>query len=249
MSSHSDKFFEAYLQGGRYELFRASPEGVKYPIYLRAGTSDILNYRGIFERKEYEFLQDPVNNILDLGGYIGLASIYFANRFPRSKIFLVEPDTDNYILATLNCRGYENITCLNYGAWSHSCILRQTGQVGQLGGDFGKMFNETANLENEKGIEAKSVLELINMAGFEYLDLCKIDIEGSEKVLFDSRGVFEWLNKCKIVSCEFHDRMVEGCSNSGYEALHKAGFKRFISGEYEYFVKSNLAQASIPRQT
>ena len=67
MSSHSDKFFDAYLQGGRYELFRASPEGVKYPIYLRAGTSDILNYRGIFERKEFESLEVPHEPLRALG--------------------------------------------------------------------------------------------------------------------------------------------------------------------------------------
>ena len=237
--SDSEKLYETCCQGSRFELFEVTPRDIQHPIYLRRGTSDILNYRGIFEREEYKFLVNPLNQILDLGGYIGIASVYFANRFPNAKILLVEPDPDNFILATLNCRGYKNITCLNCGVWSHSCNISQTGQVGKLGGDFGKMFGETT-LKNGTDIEAKSIIELMSIAKFDHLDFCKIDIEGSEKVLFDATDAFEWLDKCNIVSCEFHDRMVEGCTDSGHKALMGAGFKSHRNGEYDYFVKNSI---------
>lgn len=237
--SDSEKLYETCCQGNRFELFEVAPHGIKYPIYLRRGTSDVLNYRGIFEREEYKFLGNPLNQILDLGGYIGIASVYFANRFPNAKILLVEPDPDNFILATLNCRGYKNITCLNCGVWSHSCNISQTGQVGKLGGDFGKMFGETTSKKGT-GIEAKSVKELMSIAKFDSLDFCKIDIEGSEKVLFDATDASEWLEKCNIVSCEFHDRMVEGCTDAGQKALVSAGFKSHRNGEYDYFVKNSI---------
>lgn len=237
--SDSEKLYETCCQGNRFELVEVNPHGVEQPIYLRRGTSDILNYRGIFEREEYSFLTDPLHQILDLGGYIGLASVYFANRFPDAKILLVEPDPDNFILASLNCRGYKNITCVNFGVWSHSCLINQTGQVGKLGGDFGKMFSESTPAENEMGIKAKSIIELMSLAKFDSLDFCKIDIEGSEKVLFDSSDAFEWLDRCKIVSCEFHDRMVEGCTDSGHKALKSAGFKSYRNGEYDYFARNS----------
>ncbi|MDC0315384.1 FkbM family methyltransferase [Synechococcus sp. AH-551-G15] len=238
--SDSEKLYEACSQGNRFELFEVTPYGIEHPIYLRRGTSDILNYRGIFEREEYKFLANPLNQILDLGGYIGIASVYFANRFPDAQILLVEPDPDNFVLATLNCRGYKNITCLNCGVWSHSCNINQTGQVGKLGGDFGKMFSESTSAENGTAISAKSIIELMTIAKFDRLDFCKIDIEGSEKVLFDATDAYVWLDKCKIVSCEFHDRMVEGCTDSGHKALESAGFKSHRNGEYDYFVKNSI---------
>ena len=222
--------------GSRFDLVKVVPEGVLHPIYLRRGTSDILNYRGIFERQEYQFLKSDLSTILDLGGYIGLASIYLANKFPNAQILLVEPDPDNFALAVLNCRGYGNIKCVNYGVWSHSCFLSQMGQVGRLGGDYGKMFGEDSSENGVARISAKSVKDLMDIAEFDSLDFCKIDIEGSEKALFDDPFVSAWLAKTKILSCELHDRMVPGCSDSVHKALDSVGFDAFGSGEYEYFV-------------
>ena len=101
------------------------------------------------------------------------------------------------------------------------------------------MFGETTSKKGT-GIEAKSIKELMSIAKFDSLDFCKIDIEGSEKVLFDAANASEWLEKCNIVSCEFHDRMVEGCTDSGQKALMNAGFKSHRNGEYDYFVKNSI---------
>ncbi len=234
--TRSNMLYWHCCKGSRLELVKVSLQGIEHPIYLRKGTSDILNYRGIFERQEYKFLDNELHNVMDLGGYIGLASIYIANKFPQAKILLVEPDHDNFILAQLNCRGYKNIKCLNHGAWSHNCILHQTAQFGKLGGDFGKMFNETSNGAHK--VSAMSVEELMKLAGFKHLDFCKIDIEGSEKVLFDAADCENWVQKCKLISCEFHDRMIDGCSESAKRIFNRLEFKTHKNGEYEYFLNS-----------
>ena len=223
-------------KGSRLELIKVYPKGIENPVYLRKGTSDVLNYRGIFERQEYNFLENELHNVMDLGGYIGLASIYIANKFPHAKILLVEPDYDNFILAQLNCRGYKNIKCVNHGVWSHNCSLHQTAQVGKLGGDFGKIFSETS--DNAHKVSAMSVEELMKLADFKYLDFCKIDIEGSEKVLFDAVDCEKWVHKCKLISCEFHDRMVDGCRESAMTIFNKLKFNAHRRGEYEYFSNS-----------
>ena len=236
--TRSNMLYWHCCKGSRLELVKVFPKGIKHPIYLRKGTSDILNYRGIFEREEYKFLASKLHNVMDLGGYIGLASIYIANKFPEAEILLVEPDRDNFIMAELNCRGYKNIKCINHGVWSHDCKLHQTAQVGRLGGDFGKMFDETNHGDN--AVLAKSIEGLMKVAKFKYLDFCKIDIEGSEKVLFDADNCERWVRKCKLISCEFHDRMIDGCTDSALKVLNKLKFDTYNSGEYEYFVNSKF---------
>ena len=224
-------------RGNRHDLVKVHPAGVKFPIYMRRGTSDIHNYAQIFGRKEYGFL--PINplTILDLGGYIGLASIWLANQYPDSKIVLVEPDPDNYAIALLNCRGYANIKCLNYGVWSKSCKIALAAQVG---GDWGNMFAEVS-LDNDSqelcGIEAKSVMDLLPLNGFDRIDFLKIDIEGAEKILFDSSDAIDWIQKCEVISCELHDRMLPGCSGSVYKAVSRAGFSSGKHGEFDYFIR------------
>ena len=226
-------------KGNRYDLVKVHPAGAKFPLYLRRSTSDINNYAQIFGKKEYDFL--PINplTILDLGGYIGLASIWLANQYPDSKIVLVEPDPDNYAIALLNCRGYENIKCLNYGVWSKSCKITLAGQDD---GDWGKMFAEaTFGNENDNqgscGVEAKSVMDLMASNGFDRVDFLKIDVEGTEKVMFDSPDAIDWIQKCEVISCELHDRMIPGCSESVYKAISMAGFSSGKHGEFDYFYR------------
>lgn len=225
-------------RGNRHDLIKVHPAGVKFPIYMRRGTSDIRNYAQIFDRKEYSFLPNNPLTILDLGGYIGLASIWLANQYPNSKIILVEPDPDNYAIALLNCRGYENIKCLNYGVWSKSCRIALAAQVGGM--DWGKMFAEVSlddDIEDLCGIEAKSVMDLMTLNGIDRIDFLKIDIEGAEKILFDSPDAMDWIQKCEVISCELHDRFMSGCSDSVYKAVSRAGFSSGKHGEFDYFIR------------
>ena len=216
-------------------------KGVKHPIYLRKGTTDILNYRAIFERKEYDFLDIDLKNMLDLGGYIGLASIFVANKFPDARILLVEPDPDNFLMAQINCRAYENIKCMNVGVWSHSCKLISSGQrIGELGGDYGKIFAESRPHDSNHGIQAFSVKDLMELENSRFLDFCKIDIEGSEKVLFDAPNAEDWVKKSCIISCEFHDRMVPGCTESAEKLFRKLNYSKYRQGEYSYFKNNNF---------
>ena len=66
--TRSNMLYWHCCKGSRLELVKVSPKGIKHPIYLRKGTSDILNYRGIFEREEYKFLASKLHNVMDLGG-------------------------------------------------------------------------------------------------------------------------------------------------------------------------------------
>lgn len=241
LSSINKKIWEEFCfycrQGSRNELVSVIPIGFTSPIYLRRSTSDIKNFIQIYLRKEYNFLPEQPQTILDLGGYIGLASTYLSHKYPNARIALVEPDPDNYIIARLNTRQFKKIECVNYGVWSRKCDLTISKKVN---GDWGTMFREV--LENEDVspiIHSMSIIDLMDMFNMDHIDFLKIDIEGSEKEIFSHYRSEEWIKKSKVISCELHDRMIEGCSDTFHNAMNKQGFIHGKHGEFDYYIKSS----------
>ena len=231
-----DQFYLYAKQGSRNELVAVIPLGFNSPIYLRRSTSDIDNFIQVYLRKEYEFLPERPKTILDLGGYIGLASTYLAHKYPSAKIVLVEPDPDNYTIAKLNSRQFSNIECINVGVWSKACDLTISAKVG---GDWGTMVREAQGSEQvSPRIKAMSVMDIMSFANFESIDFLKIDIEGSEKQIFSHSNSKEWIRRSKIISCELHDRMVEGCSDAFHNAMNGEGFTHGRHGEYDFYVRN-----------
>lgn len=231
-------FFNRVSKGSRYELASVRPAGFKTPIYLRRGTSDVRNFRQIFIQDAFSFLPIRPRTILDLGGYIGLASLALAQRYPDARILLVEPDPDNFLLAELNCRPFPNITCLRAGVWSKAGHLTVDNRTL---GDWGIMMREVAETDAPPlRIACHSVGDLIERAGFSGgVDFLKIDIEGSEKALFDDPNAHEWVDRCKVISCELHDRMVPGCTESYRSLMAGRGFVQGRDFEREYYLRSS----------
>lgn len=231
-----NQFYLFAKQGTRNELISILPNNFDSPVYLRRSTSDIDNFIQIYLKKEYEFLPNPPETIIDLGGYIGLASTYFANKHPNAKIVLIEPDPDNYLIAKINCRQFSNIECHNVGIWSKKCDLTLSAKIG---GDWGTMVREVKVNENvSPKIKAMSVLDIMELSGLETIDFLKIDIEGSEKEIFSAADSKKWIRKSKVISCELHDRMVEGCSEAFHEAIHGEGFTHSKHGEFDFYIKN-----------
>ncbi len=230
-----NQFFFFAKQGSRNELISIIPHGFDAPIYLRRSTSDIDNFIQIYLNKEYDFLPESPHTILDLGGYIGLASTYLAHKYPEAKIVLAEPDSDNFLIAKLNCRQFGNIECLNIGVWSKTCDLTISGKVG---GDWGTMVREVQGGEHvSPRIQAMSVPDIMSSANIETIGFLKIDIEGSERTIFSDSNSKTWIRRSKVISCELHDRMVEGCSDAFHNAIHGEGFTHGTHGEFDFYIK------------
>ena len=230
------KFYFYSKQGSRNELVSVIPKGFASPIFLRRSTTDIDNFIQIYLRKEYDFLPEPPQTILDCGGYIGLSSTFLSHKYPDAKIALIEPDPDNYIIAKLNARPFNNIECINHGIWSRKCDLTISKKVG---GDWGIMVREVlANEEVSPKIKSMSILDFMDFFGMTHIDFLKIDIEGSEKEIFSHHQSKEWIRKSKVISCELHDRMLSGCSEAFHNAMKKERFTYGKNGEFDYYIKS-----------
>ncbi|MHA8066976.1 FkbM family methyltransferase [Aquirufa sp. ROCK2-A2] len=198
-----------------------------HPLWLRNHSSDFSVFYQIFLKHEYaiNFAFEP-KVILDCGANVGLASVYFKNRFPQSKIISIEPDRDNFDMLLQNTRGYSDVFCVKGAVWNKetNLIIKDQGI-----GSWGFMIEESS-LQTNDSIKSYTIAQLMTQFGIDQIDILKIDIEGSEKELFESN--FEtWLPKTKVIIIELHDKMRAGSTRSFFNALSTFDYSLEMSGE------------------
>ena len=212
----------------RGTLHKVPVPGLAHPIFLRAGTSDVLVFIQIFIERELEFeMAMQPSSIVDAGANIGLASVYFAERFPQAKILSLEVEQANFDVLTMNTSGYPNITCIRKALWSGQAQLNILNpkdepwafRVGEVSG------------ENGGAIPAVGVGDLVSHFEGHRIDLLKVDIEGAEKEVFQN-GTATWIDSVGLIAVELHDNIVPGCSKALAEALTTKPHHITTSGEY-----------------
>jgi FkbM family methyltransferase len=136
--------------------------------------------------------------IVDCGANIGASALYFAERFPQSRVLAVEPQADNFQLLSRNCAAAAQIEPLHAGIASRDgrAALLDPGQ-----GNWGFRLAERADGEVPL-VSINSLLARTPAAPF----IVKIDIEGFEAELF-SRNL-EWLDRFYVLIIELHDWML-----------------------------------------
>ena len=209
--------------------------GVPYPVYFRCGTSDLASFVQIFERGEYGFpIGFQPRRILDLGAYVGYASVYFAIKFPTASIIAVEPATDNFRILSLNTLAYPNIRVINAGVWGARTRLLVQREGGQ---DWGTRLKLGENEQNS--VEAFTIPEILDQSGWSDFDYLKCDIEGSELSVFRESGdyIAATVNCCAI---ETHDAIAPGASELVARCFDPASFFHTRSGEFDVFLRRDV---------
>jgi len=209
-------------------LVDIKPKGYAHPIYLRNKTSDVPMFYYIFQAKEYDMNFDfKPKIIMDCGAHVGLGAVFFAKKYPAAMIYAVEPEKSNFDLLVKNTESYPNVKCLNYGIWNKTTNLKII-DIGS--GNWGYMTEEV-DFKDETSIEALSIEEIMNRFGIEAIDICKINIEGTEKELFE-KNYEKWLPKTKAIIIELHDGMREGFTKSFLSAMMNYDFSLSPYGSY-----------------
>lgn len=210
-----------------------------FTVDLRDNSSDFLVFYQVFLRNEYkEFFElinehDPsAKTLIDLGGNIGLTSLYSKAFLKNPQITIVEPSLENFEALksnlTANCMDF---VALNKGVWSKNTRLAisdkfRDGQAWSL-----------AVFEDKNGsVEAVNLLDLI---GDKIVDIVKMDIEGSEFELFKDKSYYDsFLQRIKFIAIEVHGDI--GDSQIVSNALLENGFQLFLSGELTIGINMSL---------
>lgn len=217
-----------HQQGG---LFSVSVPGVKHPIWLRAGTSDVEVFCQIFVRRELGFFNSSeAKYIIDAGANIGLTSVFLANCCPNAKIDALEVEPDNLRVMQLNCAPYPNIQVVAKGLWHGVAHIK----IANPSAESWAFFVHETTEDDPAAIAAVGVQQLMEQRKQAAIDFLKVDIEGSEVELFSGDNK-PWLDAVKVLAVELHDRFRPGCSAALAEAVSGRDAVRSQHGEYHVF--------------
>ncbi|MCB4799715.1 FkbM family methyltransferase [Neotamlana laminarinivorans] len=209
-----------------FEILNVKLRNYKFPIELRNKTSDLGVFYQVFLAQSYQlnyYLEPKV--IIDCGANIGLATIFFKNKFPKSKIISIEPEESNFKMLLKNTKQYENIICLNYGIWNKTANLK----VEKNSGNWDFTVKEVLNKDNNT-VSAISINEIVERYDINQIDILKIDIEGSERELFKNNWE-TWLKLTKVLIIELHDGLKPGASKSFFKAISNFDFRMIKKDE------------------
>jgi FkbM family methyltransferase len=202
-----------------------------YALHLRLRTSDISLYDELIVRKEYDIGCPEFHPkiIVDAGANVGLASVYFANKYPEATIIAVEPEPSNFKMLIRNSESYRKIFPVNAALWKADGIVNLGLDVSQPTDRAKWAFRVVSN--GTVPIRAVTMRTLMSECGLETIDLLKVDIEGAEREVFADS---DWMDMIGVILVELHDRLQPGCR----DAVRKAakGFASWEKGEMTVLV-------------
>jgi len=210
---------------------------ILHPIHLRLRTTDVSLFEEIIVNSEYFF--EPSRHprvIVDAGANIGLTSVYYSNKFPQARIIAIEPEPSNFEMLKRNAAYYPNIIPFHGALWREEAVL-SLSNPGK--GNWGYQTHERQDCDRvNENIIGMSIDKLMDKYDCDYIDILKIDIEGSEKEVFETSA--SWINKVGVIVIELHDHYKTGCSRSVYSATRDFEIE-WRKGETTFFVRKAYA--------
>lgn len=214
-----------------------------YPIHLRLRTTDVALCREILIRRQYEcLLAQPPRVIVDAGANIGLASLFFARRYPDARVIAIEPESSNYAMLLKNTAPYPNIVAVRAALWNRDTEL----DLVDLGS--GHTNFQTAEAAGDKKgsviskVRAMTIDRLMAEFDINTIDLLKLDIEGAEKELFE--GPLDWVRRVGVFAVELHERLRPGLAKSAEKAMRPFE-ESWMRGDVTYFARKGFASESL----
>ncbi len=175
------------------------------------------------------FNEDSV--LVDLGGYMGHFSHQFLERYPLSRVILIEPNPDAADHCLTRFIGNSSIEVIRAAIGPH----RKEREKFYVNDDNTKASTLLETLWHKCGCNSKchsihvaviTLNEILQMIPSKTIDLLKVDIEGSEWDLIRNISK-EQARHIKQISIEFHDfadPSLRRETEHSIHALHDLGF-------------------------
>jgi FkbM family methyltransferase len=206
-------------------LYALTSKKLRFRVEARRGTSDSRVFDQIFVENEYSPLDrlKDVGLVIDCGANVGYSSAYFLSTYPQSFVIAVEPEEGNFDILTRNLRPYgDRSRAVRAAIWPNHETLRFK-DLGERGNEWSYSVEQA---DQESGVKAITIPDLIEMSSFERISILKVDIEGAELSLFKTNT--EWLELVDNLAIELHGT---DCSEVFFKAISGYGFKVSMSGE------------------
>ena len=199
------------------------------PVWVRPESSDLAVFGQIFLEREYRGLDDVTEAgfIIDCGANVGYSAVYLLSRFPKARLVAIEPERSNFEALRRNTAAFgDRITCLQAGVWSHPAGLVVEEHDTKQGKEWAFTVRE-ANATELPHVMATELTSVWRNAGSPVISVLKMDIEGSERVVFDAPEK-PWLGAVENIVIELHGA---DCSAALHRAIDGLGFAISTCGE------------------
>jgi len=201
------------------------------PTRMVDAASFLSAYRAIFEDAIYTF--EPANEpptIIDGGANVGLATLYWKQKWPDADITAFEPDPQVFEVLEWNCEqhGHTDVDLIQRGLWSEDTTL----QFQPDGADAGHLKEDPLTMDREKALGDTVSVPVVRLRPYldQSIDLLKLDIEGAEtEVLLDCEGALDTVEHLFV---EYHSYIgQEQRIDEVLRVLREAGFRIHVQPE------------------
>jgi FkbM family methyltransferase len=195
-------------------------------VWIRGGSTDVPTLFEVWAKRAYDLPIPPPETIVDAGANIGLATVFFALRWPGVRVIAVEPEQRNYELLERNTRGLAGVEPVAAALWSAPCEL---AVLDPGRGPAAYLIPAAAAPARQIGTtRGVTVANLCDSAGWARVGLLKLDIEGSEIEVLDSSR--SWIDRVDALIVELHDRILPGCTAAYERATRGFGHHESSAG-------------------
>ena len=165
-----------------------------WPPLEVSGARDAELVRGVIELDEYRLDKTgPTSLIVDAGGHIGSFSVAALRRWTAARIIAIEPDAENCELFRRNVIS-SNVTLVE------AALGEEGGTVGLTSAPGDTAYQTTAT----GTIPRVPLSSLVTEAGWDRIDLLKIDIEGDECLVISDLIEAGWIRNVGRIVGEWH---------------------------------------------
>jgi len=200
----------------------------------------LLLKKDIWNKQVYRFPLDIIQStedliIVDLGAHIGLATMYFKNKYTNSHIYSLEPNPQlfNVLEENIGINNIKDVTPLNYAIApkdsERDFFIDSKENWYSTGGFNPKAWNNRQNT-NRISVQTISLDTLYKKFSIGKVDLLKIDIEGEEYSLIDNP--FRGFDIVQNIVIEIHGSNKNKIKRL-YKNLGKIGFSLIGSASFE----------------
>lgn len=183
----------------------------------------------IFIRRDYDFVarsQRPL--IIDGGANIGLATLFFKQRYPKARVLAFEPEPATFAALERNVQenGLDDVTTFPYAIADEDGDIRLMGAPGGLG--------TTTLVGND--VAADLIVEARRLSSFiqEPVDMLKLDVEGAEYAVLEDLASASKLSLIREMTLEYHHNLFseEGTLAKVLSLLETHGFEYQIAARF-----------------
>ena len=161
----------------------------------------------IFNKKIYDIdLETTTPIIFDVGAHIGLATIFFNQKYPLARITAFEPNPNTFPLLEENTyfNNIHNVTLHNVALGKKSSQRTLFIDSSNNGGFSTASFMKNAWNGTQESLGIEVITEPLSKYINSTIDLVKMDVEGTEQEIIEELEESGKIRNIKNIIIEFH---------------------------------------------